>query len=142
MRFEQQVARVTGTAPGIGRALVQRFVTEGAAVVAVGFVRVLRYALVAELEQQETKVTGGVTHVASNTDVASLLTTTTSLYGYLAILCTNTGMLDLLAPAADVPLDFCERVLSIHLYGPVLACRRATPLFLEQYKGFPRSLAS
>ena len=34
MRFEQQVALVTGAASGIGRVLVQRFVAEGAAVLA------------------------------------------------------------------------------------------------------------
>ena len=38
MRFEQQVALVTGAASGIGRALVQRLVAEGAAVVAVDIV--------------------------------------------------------------------------------------------------------
>jgi NAD(P)-dependent dehydrogenase (short-subunit alcohol dehydrogenase family) len=41
--------------------------------------------------------------------------------------------MDRMTPAADVPLDLWERVLSINLYGPFLACRRAIPLFLEQF---------
>ena len=135
MRFEQQVALVTGAASGIGRALVQCFVAEGAAVVAVDIVEDPLQALVAELERQGAKVTACVANVASDTDVASMLTTTTSTYGRLDILCNNAGIMDLMTPAADVPLDLWERVLAINLYGPFLACRRAIPLFLEQGGG-------
>src|SRR4051812_16785046 len=135
MRFEQQVALVTGAAFGIGRALVQRFVTEGAAVVAVDIVEAPLQALVADLEQQGAKVTACIANVAVDTDVASMLTATTSIYGRLDILCNNAGIMDLMTPAADVPLDLWERVLAINLYGPFLACRRAIPLFLEQGGG-------
>jgi NAD(P)-dependent dehydrogenase (short-subunit alcohol dehydrogenase family) len=135
MRFEQQVALVTGAASGIGRALVQRFVAEGASVVAVDIVEAPLQALVAELEQQGAKITACVANVASDTDVASMLTTTTSTYGRLDILCNNAGIMDLMTPAADVSLELWERVLAINLNGPFLACRRAIPLFLEQGKG-------
>jgi len=135
MRFEQQVALVTGAASGIGRALVQRFVSEGAAVVAVDIVAAPLQALVAELEQQGASVTGCVADVSSDTDVASMLATATSTYGRLDILCNNAGIMDLMTPTADVPLDLWERVLAINLNGPFLACRRAIPLFLEQGGG-------
>ncbi len=135
MRFEQQVALVTGAASGIGRALVQRLVAEGAAVVAVDIVEAPLQALAAELEQQGAKVTACVANVASDTDVESMLATATSTYGRLDILCNNAGIMDLMTPAADVPLDLWERVLAVNLYGPFLACRRAIPLFLEQGGG-------
>lgn len=129
------MALVTGAASGIGRALVQRFVAEGAAVVAVDIVDAPLHALVTDLEQQGAKVTACVANVASDADVASMLTTATSTYGHLDILCNNAGIMDLMTPAAEVPLDLWENVLSINLYGPFLACRRAIPLFLEQGGG-------
>lgn len=135
MRFEQQVALVTGAASGIGRALVQRLVADGAAVVAVDIVEAPLQALVADLEQQGAKVTACVANVASDADVASMLSTATSTYGRLDILCNNAGVMDLMTPAADVPLELWEQVLSINLNGPFLACRRAIPLFLEQGGG-------
>jgi NAD(P)-dependent dehydrogenase (short-subunit alcohol dehydrogenase family) len=135
MRFEQQVALVTGAASGIGRALVQRFVAEGAAVVAVDIVEAPLQALVAELREQGAKITGCTANVASESDVEAMLSTATSVFGRLDVLCNNAGIMDLMTPAAEVSLDLWERVLAVNLYGPFLACRRAIPLFLEQGEG-------
>lgn len=135
MRFEQQVALVTGAASGIGRALVQRLVAEGAAVVAVDIVEAPLQALVEELREQGAKITGCTANVALDSDVDTMLTTATSVYGRLDILCNNAGIMDLMTPAADVTLDLWERVLAVNLNGPFLACRRAIPLFLEQGGG-------
>jgi NAD(P)-dependent dehydrogenase (short-subunit alcohol dehydrogenase family) len=68
MRFEQQVALVTGAASGIGRALVQRLVAEGAAVVAVDIVEAPLQALVADLREQGATITGWSANVAVDSD--------------------------------------------------------------------------
>ncbi|RAQ96000.1 3-ketoacyl-ACP reductase [Thermogemmatispora tikiterensis] len=135
MRFEQQVAVVTGAASGIGRALVQRLSSEGAAVVAVDIVEEPLQALVTELQGQGAKLCACCADVASESGVEAMLTTATSTYGRLDILCNNAGIMDLMTPAAEVPLELWERVLAVNLYGPFLACRRAIPIFLEQGSG-------
>ena len=135
MRFEQQVVAVTGAASGIGRALTQRFVAEGAAVVAVDVVEGPLQALVAEQREQGARITGVTANIALDADVERMLATATSTYGRLDVLCNNAGVMDMMTPAANVSLELWERVLSINLNGPFLACRRAIPIMLEQGGG-------
>lgn len=135
MRFENQVALVTGAASGIGKALIQQFAREGAAVVAVDIVEGPLKQVVAEIEAQGGKATACVANVASDSDVERMLNTAISTYGRLDILCNNAGIMDLMTPAADVPLELWERVMAINLTGPFLACRRAIPLMLAQGGG-------
>src|SRR6266536_1515603 len=75
MRFDKQVALVTGAGSGIGRALVQRCVAEGASVVAVDIVEAPLHVLVKELQEQGGKAVGCVANVASETDTQRMLDT-------------------------------------------------------------------
>jgi NAD(P)-dependent dehydrogenase (short-subunit alcohol dehydrogenase family) len=135
VRFDGQVALVTGGASGIGRAIVQRFVSEGATVVIVDIVEEALNNMVAALQEQGAKVTGCVANVASEADVDKMITAATSIYGRLDILCNNAGIMDLMMPAHEVPTKLWEQVIAINLTGPFLACRRAIPLMLEQGGG-------
>ena len=135
MRFENQVALVTGAGSGIGRALVQQFVAEGAAVVAVDIVEEAVQKVVADLVAQGGKATACVANISSDADVERMIGTATSVYGRLDILCNNAGIMDLMTPAADVPLALWDRILAVNLTGPFLACRHAIPIMLEQGGG-------
>jgi NAD(P)-dependent dehydrogenase (short-subunit alcohol dehydrogenase family) len=135
MRFENQVAVVTGAASGIGRALVRQLAAEGAAVVAVDIVEEALQQVVTELQAQGGKATGCAANIAADDDVQRMIETATSTYGRLDILCNNAGIMDLMTPAADVPLALWDRVLAVNLTGPFLACRRAIPLMLQQGGG-------
>src|SRR5436305_6782593 len=84
---------------------------------------------------QGEKPTACVANISADDDVKRMLETATSTYGRLDILCNNAGMMDLMTPAADVPLALWDRVLAVNLTGPFLACRRAIPLMLEQGGG-------
>src|SRR6266567_3301145 len=135
MRFENQVALVTGAASGIGRALVRQLIAEGAAVVAVNIVEEAPQQVITALQAQGGKATGCVANISADDDVKRMLETATSTYGRLDILCNNAGMMDLMTPAADVPLALWDRVLAVNLTGPFLACRRAIRLMLQQGEG-------
>ncbi|MGZ3583525.1 MAG: SDR family NAD(P)-dependent oxidoreductase, partial [Ktedonobacterales bacterium] len=103
---------VTGAASGIGRALVQRLVAEGTAVVAVDIVEGPLQQVVADLRAQGAQVTACVANVAQDADVERMLATatSTSTYGRLDILYNNAGVMDLMPPVADVSLELWERV--------------------------------
>ena len=135
MRFENQVALVTGAASGIGRALVRQLIAEGAAVVAVDIVEEALQQVITALQAQGGKATGCVANISADDDVKRMLETATSTYGRLDILCNNAGIMDLMTPAAEVPLALWDRVLAVNLTGPFLACRRAIPLMLHQGGG-------
>lgn len=135
MRFENQVALVTGAASGIGRAFVQRLSAEGAAVIAVDLAEGALQQTVTELQAQGGKVTGCVANVSSDVEVKRMLSTAISTYGRLDILCNNAGIMDLMTPAADVSDGLWDRVLAVNLTGPFLACREALPLMIAQGAG-------
>ncbi|MBE0595307.1 MAG: SDR family oxidoreductase [Gemmatimonadales bacterium] len=115
MRLENRTAIITGGAQGIGRAIAERFIAEGARVM-IADVDAKRLAVTAK----ELGCASGVADVASKDDVDRFVAAAVKELGHVDILVNNAGI----THAADfLELDVADfdRVLGINLRGAFLA---------------------
>ena len=139
MRFESKSVIVTGAGSGIGLAIAQGLVKEGA--------RVLLADVVADRVKEAVDLlgenaVGAVVDVSKETDVMSMIDRSLTEFGRLDVLCNNAGILDGLAPLTEVTDDTWERVMAVNVNGVFYACRHALPLMLEQNAGAIVNIAS
>ncbi len=122
MRLDGKVALVTGAERGIGKAIVDRFLTEGARVVAadLGPTGCVQY----EKDARVAIVLGDVT-VPS--DVDRMISTAVDRFGRLDILVNNAGIVDRFLPVGELTDAVWDRVIAVNLTGPMRLCRAAMP---------------
>lgn len=121
MRLQGKVALVTGSAQGIGRAIVERFASEGADVV-------VNYRSGPEAAEEVAAAAraAGVRAVALQADVSSvsevrgLIARAVAEMGRLDVLVNNAGV-ETHAPFWDVVESDYDKVLGVNLKGPFFA---------------------
>lgn len=136
MQLKDRVAVVTGAGSGIGLAITQRFVSEGAAVVG---------ADVADDHLARLAALGGVTAVRANvTSPADMdrLVEVAAAQGRLGILVNNAGIMDGFRPVTEVTDEVWERVLAVNLTGPMMLTRAALPTMLAAGGGVIINISS
>jgi NAD(P)-dependent dehydrogenase (short-subunit alcohol dehydrogenase family) len=87
-----KVAVITGGGQGIGRALAEKFTTEGMKVVIADVVPELVEKTTKELRDEGREVTGVVTDVTSLESVEALRDATIETYGGVHVVCNNAGI--------------------------------------------------
>jgi NAD(P)-dependent dehydrogenase (short-subunit alcohol dehydrogenase family) len=87
-----KVAVITGGGQGIGRALAEKFTTEGMKVVIADVVPELVEKTTKELRDEGREVTGVVTDVTSLESVEALRDATLETYGAVHVVCNNAGI--------------------------------------------------
>ena len=112
-----KVAIVTGGGNGIGRAVAERFVTEGAQVVVADIDEAAGARVADALGQDGAFVS---TDVADATQVKELVEFTVARFGGLHVMCNNAGVSGSLRRFLDDDLRDFRRVMSVDLFGVMI----------------------
>jgi meso-butanediol dehydrogenase/(S,S)-butanediol dehydrogenase/diacetyl reductase len=123
-RFENKVAAVTGGAAGIGAAIAEQLVAEGACVV-IGDIDIRGEAVAAALGK--TRAIFVHCDVTQAADLETLVGLTESRFGGLDLMFNNAGIGHLPTRAPDLDPATWHRVTAVDLDSVFYGCRAAVP---------------
>ncbi len=139
MKLKGKVAIVTGGGGGIGAAITERFVNEGAKVVISGRRKELLEAMADKLPAGSVEPFAG--DVSKEADVKGMVEAAVKFGGKLDILVNNAGI-SMIGSVTDLPMDDWLKTLSINLTGPFMMMKAAVPHMKEAGGGSIINIAS
>lgn len=138
MKLENKIAIVTGAGQGMGRAIVQHFVEQGARVYAVD---VNAEAVNTTVGESGDKAFPVICDITDESAVRSLVEKIEQEQGRLDILVNNAGI-GSVDGFLDTPLDTWQKVLSVNLTGAFLCSRESASLMTKAGSGSIINLSS
>lgn len=132
MHVGDKVIVVTGGASGIGRSLVRRFASEGAARIVVADVDGEGATRVAH-EIGDVAVSA-VADVACEDEVRDLIDGTEEDWGPIDLFCSNAGIFT--RGGLETPQDTWERMLDVNFMSQVYVARHLVPRMIERGGGY------
>jgi glucose 1-dehydrogenase len=135
MKLEGKVAVVTGSATGIGKAIVTAMAKEGASVV-VDYIGAsnLADAVVQEIVSTKGKALAVQADISQPEQAANLIQQAVKQFGRLDILVNNAGI-EYKYPFTEFPFDKWKKVIDVDLTGPFLCAQAAARVMIQQGKG-------
>ena len=132
MRLQDKVAIVTGSASGLGKAMVERFAAEGAAVVVADINQEAIDTVVRELQGAGRKAMGFKVDVTSRPQLKDLMKATAEKFGRIDILVNNAGVVRP-RPFLEMNDQDWDIVLGVDLKG-VFYCVQAVAEYMIKQK--------
>jgi NAD(P)-dependent dehydrogenase (short-subunit alcohol dehydrogenase family) len=138
MKLEKRNALITGGSQGLGEAIAEAYVREGANVIicARDEERLLETCdRLQKLASRGQQVLFKACDVSSESDVHELVAFAEARLGSLDILVNNAGIYGPMGPTESVALKEWMRAIEINLYGVLLPCRAVIPGFKQHGRG-------
>lgn len=140
MQLKDKIAVVTGGANGIGRALCERFASEGARGVVVSDIDADNARIVAESISDLTSSFAFVADVSRESEIQNLVNAANEKFGRIDLFCSNAGIATL--GQEDEPNEVWQRSWDVNLMAHVYAARAVLPQMLERGDGYILATAS
>ena len=134
MRLKDKVAVVTGSASGIGRAIADRFVSEGAVVVIADMNESAIETTVEEIKSAGGKAAGYKLDVSKCEQTQEIMRKVVEEHGRIDILVNNAGI-SRYRPFLTATAEDWDMVLDVDLKGVFFCSRAASPQMIKQKYG-------
>ncbi|OZC37073.1 short-chain dehydrogenase [Marinobacter vinifirmus] len=141
-RLEGKVAAVTGGALGLGRAMVERMVEQGAAVGVLDVLDKEGEALVQELTKKGFRVAYWRCDVADESQVKAALDGVAERFGKLNVMVSNAGISGANKPTHEVTEAEWDKVQDINVKGVFFCTKHSVPHMLKAGGGSIINLSS
>lgn len=135
MKLKDKSIVVTGASSGMGKAIVELFVNEGANVVSVARRKERLDALADSLKGAPGKIMTFVGDVSVKETNEEMIDLAVKEFGKLDVLVNNAGVMDDMSPIGEVTDERFQKVMDVNVYGPMCAMRKAVQVFLSQGNG-------
>jgi 3-hydroxybutyrate dehydrogenase len=142
MLLRNQAAFVTGSGRGIGRAIVELFAKEGAAVFLTARTETQLSATAADIAQDGGRVEYWAADLVNESDCRTAFDKALTAFGRVDILVNNGGHYGPVVPVEEYPMEEFDRVMAVHLRAPFLLSQLALPGMYERQRGVILNISS
>jgi NAD(P)-dependent dehydrogenase (short-subunit alcohol dehydrogenase family) len=140
--LQNQVALITGSGRGIGRAMAQLFAKEGAAVFLTARTEQELSATAAEISQAGGSAAFFAGDLANEADCRAAFDKAVSAFGRIDILVNNGGHYGPVVPVEEYPMEEFDRVIAVHLRAAFLLSQLVLPGMYERKHGVILNISS
>jgi 3-hydroxybutyrate dehydrogenase len=142
MLLKNQVALVTGSGRGIGRAIAQLFAKEGAAVFLTARTEKELAATAEEISRNGGRASYATADLCQEAECAHVVAAAREKFGRIDILVNNAGHYGPIVPVEEYPLVEFDKVISVHLRAAFLLSKLVLPGMYAKQSGVILNISS
>ena len=142
MLLKSQVAFITGSGRGIGRAIAHLFAKEGAAVFLTARTEKELASAAKEISESGGRAEYAIADLTQESACAHVVATAREKFGRIDILVNNAGHYGPVVPVEEYPLAEFDKVIAVHLRAAFLLSKLALPEMYARGSGVILNISS